>query len=347
MIKRDYYDILGITSEEKKLNSSEFIKALKKKYRTLCKEKHPDSGGNEEEFKEIAEAYSVLSDTTKKNNYDRFGHDGPKMGQYESNFRDMYNQGGFGFNPRQRAENIKGQDFRININLTLEEIFEGGVKKIKYNRKSACNSCNSVGGHDVKTCQTCNGHGVVVEHIRTPLGIMQSINTCNTCGGHGTTYTTVCNTCHGHGTVDKEEFVDIKIPIGVSGGMSMTFPGLGQAIKNGTSGSLIIIFNQLIHKKFTRQGNDLKVNIKLPYHTLVLGGKVNVDTIEGNQIRVTIPELSDVGNTLRIPGKGMKSLKSETRGDLMITLDIDMPVNIDDKTKELLENLKNLNQKVD
>jgi molecular chaperone DnaJ len=343
---KDYYTLLGITNEEKLLNISEFNKILKKKYRTLCKEKHPDSGGSEDEFKEIAEAYGILSDETKKNNYDRFGHDGPKMGGFDGNFSDMFSQFGFGFNPRSEARNRKGQDYRINIKLTLEEIFEGGTKKIKYNRKAACGTCNSAGGHGVKNCRNCNGQGVTVEYIRTPLGVMQNVSTCGVCNGNGTTYTTVCGDCGGHGIVDKEETIDINIPIGVNDNMSMVLPGLGQAIKNGTSGSLKIVFNEIPHKKFVRQGNDLKINVKLPYHTLVLGGKIPIDTIDGGQIRANIPELNNIGDTLRIPGKGMKQFKSELRGDLMVVLDIQMPTSIDDNTREILETLKNVGENV-
>jgi molecular chaperone DnaJ len=337
MNKRDYYEILGLS---KNATQSD----IKKKYRQLAKEKHPDSGGNEDEFKEIAEAYSVLSDETKKNKYDRFGHDAQKMGGFESNFSDMFNH--FGFNPRNESRNRKGQDSRINIKLTLEEIFEGGTKKIKYNRKAACGTCNSVGGKGVKNCHHCNGQGVTIEHIRTPLGIMQNMTTCNVCGGHGTTYTTVCGDCGGDGVVHKEETIDINIPIGVNDNMSMILPGLGQAIKNGTAGSLMVVFTEIPHKKFVRNGNDLKINVKLPYHTLVLGDKIPIDIIDGSQIRVNIPELNNIGDTLRISGKGMKQFKSELKGDLMVVLDIQMPTSVDDNTREILKTLKNVDENV-
>jgi molecular chaperone DnaJ len=336
MGKRDYYEILGL---DKNANQSD----IKKAYRKLAKEKHPDSGGNEDEFKEIAEAYSILSDEVKKVNYDRYGHNPPKSG-FDTNFNDIFNQFGFGFNPRNEAKNRKGSDYRISIKLTLEEIFEGGIKKIKYNRKTACGTCNSVGGHGIKTCQTCNGNGVTIEHIRTPIGIMQNVITCHSCSGHGTTYTTPCGDCHGEGIISKDEILEIKIPVGVQDGMSMTFVGLGQAIKNGTAGSLVVVFNEIQHNRFTRFGNDLKLNIKLPYQTLVLGGKIDLETIENTKIKITIPEFNNIGDTLRISGKGMRYLNSEHRGDLMLVLDIDMPKEIDDKTRELLENLKNFNQ---
>jgi len=340
MSKRDYYDVLGV---DKNADAS----TIKKAYRKLAKEKHPDSGGDEEEFKEIAEAYEILSDSEKKSNYDTFGHNGPKANNFNSDFSDMFSKFGFGFNPRNEARNRKGKDFRINIKVSLEEIFDGGIKKIKYNRDSACGTCNSVGGFGFKKCHQCNGQGVVVEQIRTPFGIMQNMSTCQVCNGEGNTYTDRCNVCSGSGLINKEETVDIKIPIGVQDGASMIFGGLGQAIKNGTSGSLVVVFSEIPHKKFIRYENDLKCNLKLPYHTLVLGGKVSLETIDGSEILITIPELNNIGDTLRVSGKGMKKyLANEIKGDLMVTLDIDMPKNIDDAERDLLENLKNVKNNV-
>jgi molecular chaperone DnaJ len=339
MSKLDYYEVLGI---DRNANKSD----IKKAYRKIAKENHPDSGGNEEEFKLIAEAYEVLSDDTKKTNYDRYGHNGPKGGNgFGADFNDFFSQFGFG-GGQQRQKQRRGQDLRLNIKLTLEEIHEGSVKKIKYNREEACMSCNSVGGHNQTTCRVCNGRGVIVENIRTPIGVMQNMTTCYACNGHGTTYSTVCSSCSGKGTKTNEQVLDVEIPAGITDGASMKFEGLGQAIKNGTSGSLVIIFNEIPHKKFVRYGNDLKYNLKLPYHTLVLGGKSDIDTIDGNKIKINIPELNKVGDTLRISGKGVNILNRPHRGDLFVTLDIEMPNSINDAEKEILEKLKNLDDSV-
>ena len=337
MSKRDYYEILGV---KKDANQQE----IKKSYRKLAKEKHPDSGGNEEEFKEIAEAYDVLSDDNKRKQYDMFGHNQNRGGGFKADYSDLFNQ--FGFGGRQRQQQRKGQDLRLNIQLTLEDIYNGGVKKIKYNRYEACMTCNSTGGHNPTTCQSCGGQGRIVEQHRTPFGVMQNIATCPICDGEGKTNSILCNDCSGVGIKPKEEILDIQIPIGVSDGMSMGYAGLGQAIRNGSAGQLIITFNEIPHKKFVRYNNDLKYNLKLPYHTLVLGGKSEVETIDGGKIIITIPELNKVGDTLRVKGKGMKMLNSEIRGDMDIQLDIQMPQILGDDEREILENLKKLNDNV-
>lgn len=339
MSKRDYYETLGI---DRNADQS----TIKKAYRKLAKEKHPDIGGNEEEFKEISEAYEVLSDDDKKKQYDTFGHSGPKSNGFDANFSDMFSKFGFGFNPKAEARNRKGKDFRINIKVTLEEIFNGGSKKIKYNRDAACLSCNSAGGFGMQRCGHCNGQGIVVQQIRTPFGIMQNMITCEVCNGDGNTYVNTCNDCHGSGLKNKEETIEINIPIGVQDGMTASYIGMGQAIKNGTSGSLVIVFSEIPHKTFMRYGNDLKLNLKLPYHSLVIGDKVKIPNIDNKDILINIPELNKIGDILRVSGKGMKQLNSESRGDLMVVLDIDMPTSLDDETRELLKNLKKVENKV-
>ena len=332
MSKQDYYSVLGI-------NRNSDQATIKKAYRKLAKEKHPDSGGNEEEFKEINEAYETLGDEKKKLNYDTYGHSKPNQNNFNGNFKDMFNSFGFGSNPRNKPMNKKGSDLRLNIKVSLEEIFEGSVKGIKYNRHSACMSCNSVGGSEPVRCVRCNGQGMVNEEIRTPFGIMQNLISCQLCQGEGQIYKNKCISCNGNGIINKEETIDVKIPTGVQDGMSMVFQGMGQAIKNGTSGSLIVNFNEIPNKKYVRIGNDLRFTLKLPYYTLVLGGETNVETIEGTKIKIKIPELNNIGDTLRVSGKGMKIMNSESRGDLMINLDIDMP-------KELLEKMKNIDNKL-
>jgi len=332
MSKKDYYNVLGVDRNADQAT-------IKKKYRSLCKEKHPDVGGSEEEFKEIVEAYEVLSDSEKKSNYDRFGHSKPNQDYY----KDMYNH--FGFNKRQPM-NKMGSNLRLNINLTLEEIFEGGNKKIRYSRVAPCMSCNSAGGSEPITCNTCGGNGILSQKTRTPFGIMENIITCHECQGDGVTYKNKCTPCDGHGTISKNEELEIKIPAGVQDGMNMVFQGMGQAVKNGTSGSLVVNFNEIPHKKYIRHNNDLKFKLTLPYHTLVLGGDVNIETIDGGEIKIKIPELNNVGDTLRVNGKGMKIMNSESRGDLLVNLDIEMPKEISDNDKKILEKLKNNYNKV-
>jgi molecular chaperone DnaJ len=342
MSKKDYYDVLGIS---KGSNESD----IKKAYRKLAKEKHPDVGGDENEFKEIAEAYEVLSNPDKKRDYDAYGHKGKPMSQGFGgmNMDDLFRDFGFGGNFSQNRSRPKfGQDLRINIPLTLEEIFNGTNKTIRYNRNGACTSCNSSGGHDITTCSTCQGSGSVVQHVRTPMGIMQSIEICHTCHGQGTTYAVQCNVCQGNGVQRGEQEVSIDIPAGIHDGNMLQYNGMGNAIKNGSAGKLIVNITEVGHKLYVRQGNDLKYTLKLKYPQLVLGDKVEIPTIDGTTIKIHIPEYSKGGDNLRINNKGMKQINGNGRGDMYIVLDVDFPKKINEEERELLNKLKNIEETV-
>lgn len=341
MSKKDYYEILGIPKDSSESD-------IKKAYRKLAKEKHPDMGGDEDEFKQIAEAYEVLSNPDKKRDYDTYGHNGKPMGGgFGSNMDDLFRDFGFGFGNRFQQNRTRpkfGQDLRINIGLTLEEIYNGVSKTIKYNRNAACTSCNSAGGHDKTTCRTCQGQGIVIQHINTPMGVMQNVEPCPHCDGDGTTYAHVCNVCHGSGLQRGEQEITIDIPAGVHDGNMLQYHGMGNSIKNGSSGKLVVMITELTHKKFVRSVNDLKYNVKLTYPQLVLGDKIEVPTIEGTTIKVPVPEYSKLGDNLRINGKGMKHVNADARGDMYIVLDIDFPKEITDEERELLNNLKKINE---
>jgi molecular chaperone DnaJ len=342
MNKKDYYDILGIN---KNSNESE----IKKAYRQLAKTKHPDVGGDENEFKEISEAYEVLSNPDKKKNYDMYGHNGrPAANGFGGmNMDDLFREFGFANNFAQNRSRPRfGQDLRINIPLTLEEILNGTNKTIKYNRNAACTSCNSAGGHDINTCPTCHGQGSVVQHVRTPMGIMQTVEQCPSCYGLGTTYAVQCNICQGEGVQRGEQEISIDIPAGILDGNMLHYNGMGNAIKNGSAGKLIINITEVAHKTYVRNGNDIKYNLKLGYPQLVLGDKVEIPTIDGTSIKIHIPEYSKTGDNLRINGKGMKQVNSSTRGDMYVILDVDFPKKINDEERELLNNLKKVNETV-
>ncbi len=331
MSKKDYYEILEIDR-----NATE--QDIKKAYKKLSKIHHPDVGGNEESFKEISEVYNTLSDKAKRQNYDRFGH---------NNQRDNFNPFE-GFNPfeftRQQRRRPTGRDLRVSINLTLEEIFNGASKTFKYKRNEPCTSCNGEGGHNKITCPKCNGSGHIVSQVLTQFGIMQSVETCNHCDGHGTTYSETCTTCNGSGVQRIENEVTIDIPASIQDGVQMRYDGMGDFVKGGLFGGLYVSLNELKHDKFVRDNNDLRYNLKLSYPDLVLGAKVEIPTIEGSIIRVSVPEYSKVGDNLRIVKKGF--MMNQDRGDMFIMLDIDMPNKIDNEERELLENLKNIKEKV-
>lgn len=331
MVRKDYYEILGLTSDATESD-------IKRAYRKLAKEWHPDVNKNEEaevKFKEIAEAYEILSDETKRRNYDTYGHvDNDNMGGFNSAFN------GFSSRFRRSRPVPVGSDLSINIPLTLEELHSGIERTYKFQRQIICNDCEGKGGADIETCETCKGQGQVYSSINTPMGNFQTISTCSACGGHGTTIKTPCNTCSGHGTITNEESLDVTTPKGAMNGTQHIMQGFGDAVKGGVNGNLFINIVEIKHKTFTRIKNDLKQTLNVPYTTLVLGGKADVDTIDGNKIRINIPPHSDVGATLRISGKGMHVYNTENRGDMLINLGLTVPKTITDEQKELLEKLE-------
>lgn len=335
MSKKDYYEVLGI----KKGSSAEEIK---KAYRKLAKEHHPDKGGDENLFKEISEAYETLSDPSKKENYDRFGHnkDFSSGGGFRnpfSGFRNpFYDSQSFDDRPMERV----GSNMSLVLKLTLEEIHNGVKKTYKYNRNVSCKSCKGHGGEDMTTCKTCNGSGAIIHTINTPIGQIQQKVACNSCQGIGQTYTKVCKTCSGTGLKNVEETIEIEIPQGIQEGMVLFLEGKGAGIKSGVEGDLQIKIMELPHKVYTRSGSDLKMTLKLNYPQLILGDKVEIDTIDGSKIRISIPEHSDVGNNLRIPLKGTRLYGKDGRGDILITLGVEIPKVIDDDTKSLIIDLK-------
>lgn len=333
MNKKDYYEVLGI---KKGANASE----IKKAYRTLAKELHPDKGGDENAFKEVNEAYEVLSDNDKKQKYDQFGHEGPRAGG-----NDPFGFGGFrngfnGFGGFQHPVERFGDNMNLIVKLTLEEIYTGVKKTYKYSRNASCEPCNGHGGTDIEDCATCNGSGVHTRILQTPIGMMQQSMPCPTCSGIGKTYKVHCGVCNGQGIKPIEEKIDVDIPAGVQEGMTFVMGGKGHSVKGGKSGDLLINIQELAHKLYERSGNDLKLNLKINYPVLILGGKVEVETIDGGKIRVSIPEYSDVGTHLRIQKKGLKFYGQDQRGDVVITLGVEIPKELDDDTKAILIDLK-------
>lgn len=340
MAKKDYYEVLGV-------NKNASNDEIKKSYRKLAKELHPDKNqGNkesEEKFKEVSEAYEHLSDADKKAKYDRFGHDSNNQGGFGGyNMEDIYEQFGnmFGNRGQQRQKVRVGSDMSMILKLSLEEIFTGAKKTYKYNRNVTCNDCSGHGGSNINDCSECNGTGVKTKVYQTPMGYVQQQEHCGTCDGTGKKYVTECKTCSGKGIINVQETIEIDIPPGVIDGMSFVMEGKGHGIKSGKEGDLVFKIMELQHNNFVRSSTDLKMNLKLNYHQLVLGDKVEIDTIEGGKIRITIPEYSDVGNNLRIPFKGVTVYGKQGRGDIIITLGIDMPKNISDDVKSIVIDLK-------
>jgi len=338
MSKRDYYEVLGV---QKGAQPDE----IKKAYRKLAKEFHPDKNQGDKEaenkFKEISEAYEYLSDADKKAKYDRFGHGGDNNGFGGRNMQDIYEQFGHMFGRQTQQPSVRvGSNMSLILKLTLEEIFTGVKKTYKYTRNIGCVDCGSHGGTDTHDCSDCNGTGVRTQVFQTPMGYVQQQSACTSCDATGKKYTTACKSCGGKGLKNVEETIEVEIPAGVQEGMAFVMNGKGHGVKSGIEGDLHIKIMELPHKTYVRSGADLKLNLKVNYHQLVLGDKIEIDTIEGGKIRMSVPEGSDVGSNLRVPFKGIKLYGKESRGDVIVTLGVDIPKNPSDSVKEAVINLK-------
>lgn len=348
MSTKDYYKILGI-------NRDADSKTIKKAYRNLSKKYHPDvnpdNKESEEKFKDVASAYEVLSDETKKSNYDKFGNEEGNTGNpFGGNgMGDIFNQFGFGAkgNPFTRQQQKRGHDLVLNIKITLEEVHNGVIKKFKYRRDVQCEPCDGEGGTEKVDCPKCGGSGYQVFQQKTPMGVMRQMVDCDMCESTGKINKKTCETCSGKGVNNKEEYIEVKIPKGVTDGDTLSYIGMGHSVKGGSTGRLLVKILVTKHKEFIRNGNDLKYSLKLKYPQLVLGDKVEVPTIDGGKIRVTIPKLSKNGDSLRIVKKGLNSKSNnEVIGDMLINLDIDMPKKLKEGEEDLIKKLKIIEERV-
>ena len=333
---KDYYNVLGV---DKNVDD----KSLKKAYRKLSKQYHPDVNKDnpeaEEKFKEIAEAYDVLSDPQKKQNYDTFGTpDGQQRNPFGSggfDVNDIFEQFFGRDNQRQRNRVKRGSDIRVNIKLSLEDVFTGVHKKIKYRRNTSCVECNGNGGES-KICSACRGMGHVNSIQNTPFGRIQSTVPCGSCGGEGKIIVTPCKSCGGKGIKLKEEFLEFDIPAGIMGGEQLVIKQKGNAIKGGINGELIINVIELPHETFVRKNLDLHQRLTLSYKELVLGVNKEINTIDG-KIRMKVKEGTEVGHILRVPQKGL--VRQGNRGDLMLEIWLDIPKKLTEEEKNKINSL--------
>ena len=365
MAKRDYYEVLGVNKD-----ASE--DEIKKAYRKLAIKYHPDrnpgSKEAEEKFKEAAEAYDVLHDPKKRQQYDQFGFNAPGGGGFEgfsgggfsmddifSMFGDVFGGhsgfsgfGGFGggtAGERQQPQ-YRGADLRLKVKLTLQEISTGVTKKFKVKKDIACTHCNVSGaenGSGTQTCPTCHGQGVVVKTVRTMLGMMQTQSECPTCHGAGTVIKNKCQHCHGTGVVKGEEIVEIKIPAGVAEGMVVNVPGKGNAgPRNGITGNIQVLIEEQPNDTFIRDGQDIIYNLLLDFPTAALGGEVEIPTLENTRVRIKIEAGTQPGKTLRLRGKGLPAVQGygSGRGDLVVNISIYVPKTLSRDEKETIERLR-------
>src|SRR5450759_2269338 len=356
MGKRDYYEVLGVSKEATK-------EAIKKAYRKQALKYHPDKNPgdkkSEENFKEAAEAYEVLSNDEKKARYDRYGHagmgsagngfggQGMTMDDIFSSFGDIFGDafGGFGaFGGTKRGRRVsKGSNLRVKVKLNLQEIAAGTEKKIKVNKYDTCDSCGGTGAADassLSTCSTCHGSGQVTRLTNTMLGQMQTTSVCPTCGGDGKTITKKCTVCYGEGIVQKEEVIKINIPAGVGKGMQMTVGGKGNAPRRGgVNGDLLVVIDEEEHPDLIREGNDLIYNMFISIPDAILGTHVEVPTVDNN-VKIKIEPGTQPGKILRLRGKGLPEVNGYGRGDLLVNVNVWIPRSVNKDELKIFEKFK-------
>jgi len=358
MAKRDYYDILGVSR-------SSTAEEIKKAYRKAAIQFHPDKNpGNkaaEDKFKEAAEAYEVLSNSEKKQKYDRFGHQGGSasaaggsgaggmnMDDIFSQFGDVFGEespfgsffgGSRGGNTRQK----KGSDLRIKLKLNLEEVSNGVEKKIKVKRHVTCKTCSGNGsknGTSLQSCGTCSGTGQVKRVVSTMFGQMMSATTCPTCNGEGKIISQKCEVCSGEGRVIDEEVISVKIPAGVADGMTLSMNGKGNVPqRGGYPGDLLIVVEEEENEFLKRDGNNIIYDLHISFIEAALGCSVEVPTIDG-KVRIKIDPGTQAGKILRLKDKGVKDINSYGKGDQLIYVNVWTPKTVNNEEKAMLEKLR-------
>lgn len=364
MAKRDYYEVLGV---DKKATEDE----IKKAYRKIAIKYHPDRNPGdkeaEEKFKEAAEAYDVLHDPQKRQQYDQFGFNAPggfggfsgggfSVDDIFSNFGDIFGdlfgggrggfRSGFGGFGGGRSRQYRGSDLRLKVKLSLQEVLTGVTKKFKVKKDVACSHCHgsgAQGGSGSETCPTCHGQGVVVKTVRTMLGMMQTQQECPTCHGEGTVIKNKCPHCSGMGVTKGEEVVEVKIPAGVEDGMVVNVPGKGNAgPHNGVNGDIQVFIEEERNDTFVRDHQDVIYNLLLDFPTAALGGNVEIPTIEGGRVKIKIEPGTQPGKTLRLRGKGLPAVQGygNGMGDLIVNVSVYVPKTLSRDEHEAIERFR-------
>ena len=358
---KDYYSILGVSKDAT-------ADDLKRAYRKLAKQYHPDAQHTEEDkkkaeakFKEINEAYSVLSDENKRAQYDRFGSNFEQAGFGGSGFGGYSNAydfsgfggidfdledilgsvfgGGFGSSSKKSQGPTRGADIRTNMSLKFEEAAFGVKKEISITRNEKCDSCNGSGakpGSRVITCDKCGGRGKIQMTQNTIMGAFSTVKTCDKCSGTGKVIETPCEKCSGKGIVRKSRKIEINVPAGIDDGQAISLRGEGDAgKKGGPNGDLYVVMKVAPHKYFKRNGFDISANVRVPFTKMALGGDIKIPTLEG-EMEFNIPEGTTTGTKFRVKDQGIPILNGKGRGNLEFTVDVDVPKKLTDKQREIL-----------
>jgi molecular chaperone DnaJ len=345
MAGKDYYKILGV---EKSANEDE----IKRAFRKLAHEHHPDKGGNEEKFKEINEAYQALGDKEKRARYDQFGSaDGPQgfpggfgggAGFDPSQFGDLGDIFGsfFGGGGGRSRARPRGEDIHVDMSLSFKESIFGVSKDVPLSKQSTCERCGGQGGEPgskMKTCDTCKGKGFTTATQRTILGSVQVRHDCNECHGRGEKPEKVCTTCHGDGVTHTRKTIRVDIPAGVEDGMQVRVRGEGESIgAQGESGDLYLNLHVAADNRFEREGSTLYSSKKIGFTQAALGDTVEIDTVDGT-VSMKVPAGTQNGDELRLKGKGVVSGRGGNRGDQIVIMKVVTPSKLDSKTRELLK----------
>ncbi|NLX65090.1 MAG: molecular chaperone DnaJ [Clostridiaceae bacterium] len=346
--KRDYYEVLGVSRQA----TSEDIK---KAYRKLAKQYHPDVNPGDEDaeakFKEINEAYSVLIDEQKRANYDRFGHaafDGAGNGFSGFDFGfgglddlfETFMGSAFGRSRRSGGYGpVRGRDIQYSIDITFEEAAFGVTKEIPVTRLQTCTTCNGTGakaGTYPENCKRCHGTGQIRYSQATPFGQFVNVKTCDVCNGEGKIITHPCETCNGKARVSKKSRISLNIPAGIDDGQTISLKGEGESgLRGGPAGDLYVVIHIKPHPIFKREGYDVVCDVPISFTQAALGGEIDVPTLDGI-IKYTIPEGTQTSTVFKLKGRGIKRLRSNSRGDQYIRVNVEVPTKLTQKQKELL-----------
>ena len=347
MSNKDFYEILGVT---RNAGGDE----IKKAYRKLAMKYHPDRNKGdqsaEKKFKEVSAAYEILKDPEKKSAYDQYGHDAFKQGgmggaqgfgDFAGGFSDIFEEffgGGFGNSSRRRP--TRGDDLRYNMSISLQEAYNGKKSSIKIPNYVGCDLCAATGSADKSgpsTCATCNGHG----KVRSTSGFFSIERPCPNCGGEGSSIKNPCLKCSGSGRIKKQKTISVNIPEGVDTGTRIRISGEGEPGQRGAgNGDLYIFVNVQQDKIFDREEENIFCQIPISITTAILGGEIEVPTIDGKKARLNIPAGTQSETQFRLKGKGMTILRQKRRGDMYVKTSVEIPVNLNNKQKSILKDFE-------